>query len=267
MARGGNILRFALGGFALWIGVLVIVGFAYGGRAGDRVAARIADSLAATVTVDGSSLAMVRGHIALTGLTVRKDDIGHLAIDVGHIYCDLPPLGIALVDRECRDLVIDKVRLDVSTLAVFKFKKPKKKPLRARRVEINDAVLAFSPSAFLPELGKIAIKVDYVEAGPTVFKTPVSWIFAMKELRATLDLPADIVIKLHFKDGVLRASGGVFGSTPVDLPFSIPITSEGDDAQVEIKKLVELGKQLAEELVERRAKDWLKSKLPAELPF
>ena len=242
-----------------------IVGFAYGGRAGDKVAARIGDSLAATVTVDDSNLALVRGRLALTGLKVRKDDVGHLAIDIGDIRCELPPLGLSLIDRECRDLVIDKVRLEVSTLAVFKFKKPKRKPLRARRVEINDAVLAFSPSAFLPELGKIEIQVDYVEAGPTVFKTPMSWIFSMKELRATLDLPADIVIKLHFKDGVLRASGGVFGSTPVELPFSIPITGEGDDAQVEIQKLVALGKQLAEELVEKRAKDWLKSKLPGVL--
>jgi hypothetical protein len=153
------------------------------------------------------------------------------------------------------------VRLEVSTLAVFRFKKPRKKPLRVQRVEINDAVLAFSPSAFLPELGKIEIKVDYVEAGETVFKTPMSWIFSMKELRATLDLPAGIVIKLHYQGGVLRASGGVFGTTPVELPVAIPITGEGDDAQVEMKKLVELGKHLAEELVEKRAKDWLKSKL------
>lgn len=260
-------VRFAVGAAFLWIVVLVILGVALGGRVAGRVNERVGDSLAATVTVESSSLALVRGRLELTGFKVRKDDLGHLAIDVADIRCELPPLGLALLDRECRDLVIDKVRLEVSTLAVFKFKKPKKKPLRVRRVEINDAILAFSPSAFLPELGKVEIKVDYVEAGETVFKTPLSWIFSMKELRATLDLPAGIVIKLHYKDGVLRASGGVFGSTPVDLPFSIPITGEGDDAQTEMRKLVELGKLLAEELVEKTAKDWLRSKLPTELPF
>ena len=261
MSRSGKVVRFAVGGVALWIVVLLIVGFLYGGRAGSRVAARVADSLAAEVTFDDSNLGMVRGDLALSGLKVRKDDIGHLWIDIGDIRCDLPPLGLALIDRQCRDLVIDHVRLEVSTLAVFKFKKPKKKPFRVRRVEINDAILAFSPSAFLPELGKIEIKVDHVEAGDTVFKTPLSWIFTMQELRATLALPAGIVVKLHYKGGVLRASGGVFGSTPVDLPFSIPITGEGDDAQTEMRKLVELGKHLAEELVEKKAKDWLKSKL------
>jgi len=267
MSRGGKVVRYAVGGLGLWIVVLAIVGVLYGGRAGSRVAARIGDSLAATVTVEDTNLALVRGHLELTGFKVRKDDLGHLAIDIGDIRCDLPPLGLALVDRECRDLVIDKVRLEVSTLAVFKFKKPRKKPLRVRHVAINDAILAFSPSAFLPELGKIEIKVEHVEAGETVFKTPLSWIFTMKELRATLDLPAGIVVKLHYKDGMLRASGGVFGSTPVELPLAIPIAADGDDAQLEIKKLVELGKQLAEELVEKRAKDWLKSKLPSELPF
>jgi len=267
MSRRGKLVRYTLGGLGLWFGVLLLIGIAFGGRVGRRVTERMADSLAATVTVDSSSLAMIRGHVELTGFKVRKDDIGHLAIDVAEIRCELPPLGLALLDREWRDLVIDKVRLEVSTLAVFKFKKPKRKPLRVRRVEINDAIIAFSPSAFLPELGKIEIRVDYVEAGETVFKTPLSWIFTMKELRATLDLPAGIVVKLHYKDGVLRASGGVFGSTPVDLPFSIPITGEGDDAQTEMRKLFELGKLLAEELVEKKAKDWLRSKLPAELPF
>jgi len=267
MSRGGKVVRFAVGAAVLWIVVLVIIGVAFSGRVAGRVTDRVGDSLAATVTVESSNLAMVRGHLELTGFKVRKDDIGHLSIDVAEIRCELLPLGLALVDRVCRDLVVDKVRLEVSTLAVFKFKKPKKKPLRVRRVEINDAVLTFSPSAFLPELGKVEIKVDYVEAGETVFKTPLSWIFSMKELRATLDLPAGIVVKLHYKDGVLRASGGVFGVAPVELPFSIPITGEGDDAQAEMKKLVQLGKELAEELVEKKAKDWLRSKLPAELPF
>ncbi len=267
MSRGGKVVRFAVGAAILWLVVLVIIGVAFSGRVAGRVTERVGDSLAATVTVESSNLAMVRGHLELSGFKARKDDLGHLAIDIAEIRCELRPLGLSIIDRVCGDLIVDKVRLEVSTLAVFKFKKPKRKPFRVRRVEINDAILAFSPSAFLPELGKIEIKVDYVEAGETVFKTPLSWIFTMKELRATLDLPAGIVIKLHFKDGVLRASGGVFGSTPVELPFSIPITGEGDDAQTEMRKLVELGKMLAEELVEKKAKDWLRSKLPAELPF
>lgn len=259
---GRRILGYAAGAIVLWIVALVILGAVYGGRAGDKLAARVADSLLAQVTVESSSLALVRGHLELEGLKVRKDDLGHLAIDVANVRCDLPPLGLALVDRVCRDLVVEGVRLEVSSASVFRLQKPRRKPLHVEHVEIRGAELVFMPSAFLPELGKIAIHVDHVEAGPTTFKTPLSWIFSMKELRATLDLPGDIVVKLHYADGMLTAAGGIFGVTPVQLPLAIPVAEAADDAQAEVAKLVAMGRELAEQLVARRAKDWLKSKLP-----
>jgi hypothetical protein len=261
MPRGRKIAAYAAGAIALWIIALALVGTFYGTTAGARVAQRVADSLLAEVTVESSDLALVRGRIELMGMKVRKEDLGHLAIDVADVTCELPPLGLALVDRECRELVVDKVRLEVSSAAVFQLKKPKQKPFRARHVELHDAVLTFSPSAFLPDLGKIEIKVDDVVAGPTVFKTPLSWMFSMQQLRATLDLPAGIVVKLEYKNGVLTAAGGIFGTTPVELPIRMPVADPADDAQAEIAKLVKVGRQIAERLVEKRAADWLKSKL------
>lgn len=259
---GRRILGYAVGALALWILVLAVVGPVFGGRIGDRVGQRLADSLVAQVTVERASLALVRGYLELGGLQVRKDDLGHLAIDVAEIRCELPPLGLALVDRRCRDLIVDQVRLEVSSAAVFQLQKPKRRPLSVDHVTINDAELVFSPSAFLPALGEITIKVDHVAAGPTTFKTPLSWMFSMTELRATLDLPAGIVIKLHYKGGVLTAAGGVFGTTPVTLPLAIPVADAADDAKAEIAKLVALGRDLAQQLVTRRAQDWLESKLP-----
>ena len=247
---------------ALWIAVLAIVSVFYSGRAGERVATRVADSLGAEVTIADTNLKLVRGGVVMEGFKARKDDLGHLAIDIASIDCDLPPLGLALFDRVCSDLVIDKVRLEVSTLAVFRFKKPKRTPFRTEHVRIRDAQLTFSPSAFVPDLGKIDIQVDEVEAGPTVFKTPLSWLFSMTRLTSTLDLPGDIVVELHYERGLLRAKGGIFGSTPVELPITLPVADAADDAQAEMAKLVAFGKDLAKELVEHRAKDWLKSKLP-----
>jgi hypothetical protein len=259
MKRAG---RIAIGIVALWIVFLLIFGAAYGSRAGERVANRIGESMLATASVDDSSLSLVRGWVELDGLHVRKDDLGVLAIDVGHVECDLLPMGLALIDRSCGDLVVDKVRLTMTSAAVLQLKRPKREPLGADRVVINDAVLTFSPSAFLPELGKIEIRVDYVEAGPTTFKTPLSWIFSMRELRATLDLPADIVVKLAYKNGAFTAQGSIFGSAPVSLPVSLPTIDNADDAKAEIAKLVTFAKDLAEDLLETRAKNWLKSKLP-----
>lgn len=253
--------RIALGVIALWFAFLVIVGFAYGNRAGERVANRIGESMMAKATVDSSSLSLVRGWVDLDGLKVRKDDVGVLEIDIGHIECDLLPMGLALIDRTCGDLVIDKVRLTMTSAAVLQMKRPKRKPLRVDRVEIRDAVLTFSPSAFLPDLGKIEIRVDYVEAGPTTFKTPLSWIFSMRELRATLDLPADIVLVVGYRYGAFTVQGSIFGSTPVTLPVSLPTANSADDAKAEIAKLITFAKDLAEDLLETRAKNWLKSKL------
>lgn len=254
-------LQAIIGALVLWLVALVIIGIVYGGRAGDRVATRIADSLVADVTLESSTLALVRGHVVLDGLKVRKEDLGHLSIDVDSIRCELPPLGVALVDRECRDLVVQGVRLEVSAAAVFQLKKPKRAPLHVRHVEIKDAVLTFAPSAFIPALGRISIKIDHAEAGPTTFKTPLSWIFSLTALEATLELPAGITVKLGYRDGMLTAAGGIFGATPVKLPFAIPVPDSAEDAKEEIMKLVTVGRQLAEELVARRAEDWLKQKL------
>ncbi len=254
-------LKALIGTLILWLGAMVIVGVIYGGRAGDRVATRIADSLVAEVTLESSSLAMIRGHLVLDGLKVRKDDLGRLSIDVDTIRCELPPLGIALVDRECRDLIVKGVRLEVTAAAVFQLKKPKRAPLHVRHVEIRDAVLTFAPSAFIPALGRISIKIVHAEAGPTTFKTPLSWIFSLRALEATIELPAGITVKLGYANGKLTAAGGIFGTTPVVLPFAIPIPQSAEDAKKEIEALVSLGKDLAEQLVAKRAEDWLKQKL------
>jgi hypothetical protein len=254
-------VKIVVGVIAAWLIALVIIGVVYGGRAGDRVSSRIADSLVADVSLEGSNLALVRGHLVLDGMKVRKEDLGHLAIDVDTIRCELPPLGVALVDHECRDLVVQGVRLDVSAAAVFKLVRPKREPLRVQHVEITNAVLTFAPSAFIPSLGRIAIRIDHATAGATTFKTPLSWLFSLTALDATIELPAGITVRLGYKDGMLTAAGGIFGTTPVSLPFAIPVPDSADDAVEEIKKLVALGRDLAEQLVARRAEDWLKRKL------
>ena len=89
----GRIARYTVGAFVLWIVGLALGGVVFGGRVGDDVASRIGESLVAQATVGGSHLALVRGRIELDDLAVRKDDLGHLALDVAEIRCELPPLG------------------------------------------------------------------------------------------------------------------------------------------------------------------------------
>lgn len=245
-----------------WLAALLIADVAFEGRTRRGVAERIAESLQADATIDRGDLALVRGAIDLEGLTVRRDDlIGHLSITVASLHCELRPLGLALLDRNCRELAIRGTRLEVSTAALFKLKRPKRPPLHAGHVVIDDAHLELSPSALLPSLGHVAIVIEHAEAGETIFKTPLSWLFALRALRATIDLPAGITLQLTYDQGVLRVVGGMFGATPIALPVALPVADLADDPRAEIARLIAFGKDVAERLVTRKAEDWLKSKL------
>jgi len=60
---------------------------------------------------------------------------------------------------------------------------------------------------------------------------------------------------------VFGAAGSLFGSTPVQLPLQLPVATLYTDAHDEIQALVKLGTDLAEQLVAKRAEDWIRSKL------
>jgi hypothetical protein len=242
-----------------WIVAMLVVGAVFADRMADRVTERLGESLQATATVGSSDLAMLRGRLELGALAVRKDDVGKLALDVDDVRCELPPLGLALVDRSCGELAVRGVRLEVSTAAVFQIHNPKRKPIHADRVVIDDAVFVFAPSAMVSSLGRIAIFIDHAEAGPTVFKTPLSWLFSLQVLRARLELPAGATVQLRFDRGVLSAAGTLFGSSPASVHVTLP--APHGDARDEIRQLADLGIDFAEQLVTKRAEDWIRSKL------
>jgi hypothetical protein len=250
------------GVLAAWLVLLLVLGFLLGSRQERHTRARLAESLQARVAIAGSDLALIRGRLRLTGLGIQRDDaVGHLSIEVGQVRCELAPLGVALLDRDCRELAVRGVRLEVSTAALFKLQRPKQKPIRADAVVIDDATLVFLPNAFVPNLGRIEIEIQHAESGPTLLRTPLSWLFALRELRATLALPAGITLHLAYEAGVLTASGSVFGTSPVALPIELPVADAARDAAEETRLLGELGKDIAERLVAKRAKDWLQQKL------
>jgi hypothetical protein len=248
--------------FAGWLAALVVLSMTLGGRQERQTRERIAESLRATVTIGDSDLALVRGRLTLERLAIRRDDVvGHLAIDVASVRCELAPLGFALVDHGCRELVIEQPRLEVSTAALFKLKTPKRTPIKTDRVVIDNAVLVFLPSAIVPSLGRIEISIDHAVAGPTVMRTPLSWLFALEELRARFALPAGITLQLDYRLGMLTVAGSLLGSAPVTLPVQLPVAETARDAHEEVQLLVNLGKDIAERVVAKRAEDWLRSKL------
>ncbi len=260
-----RIAKLLAGLLVVWVVGLAIASFALSARTGRHVADRLGATLQATATIGDSDLALLRGGLELEDVALRRDDlIGKLSLDIGSVRCDLPPLGLALVDRTCGDLVVRDIRMEVSTAALFGLQRRKRAPLRADRVVIDNADLVFSPSAFLPSLGRVQIKIEHAEAGPTVFKTPLSWLFSLRELRASLALPAGITLQLTYRDGRLGAAGSLFGSTPVEIPITLPVASAADDARGELRRLFAFGRELANQLVAQRAQDWLQKQLPIQ---
>ncbi len=257
--------RLALGGViavVAWFGTLLILDAVLASRQATATTTRIGESLQGRTTIGELDLALIRGHLAMSALAVHRDDlVGHLALEVAEVDCSLAPLGRALFDRDCRELAVRGVRLDVSTAALFQLQHPKHPPIRVGRVVIDDAELAFSPSAFLPSLGRIAIEIEHAESGPTVFVTPLSWIFSLERLRARIELPAGMSVALGYEHGVFAAAGSLFGGRPVEIPLRLPVATLHADAQAEIAALVRLGTEVAEKLVARRAEDWLRSNL------
>jgi hypothetical protein len=246
----------------VWLAALLVIGLALEGRTRRGVASRLAESLKADATIDRGSLSLVRGRIDLDELSVQRADlIGQLSLRIAGLSCDLPPLGLALFDRSCRELAIRGTRLDVSTFALFRLPHPKRPPLHAAHLVIDDARLELAATALFPNLGRVTIQIAHAEAGDTVFKTPLSFLFALQALDATIDLPGNVTLHLTYQLGQLQVAGSIFGSTPVALPLTIPLADLTDDASAEITKLVALGKDLAERLIAQRAEAWLKSQL------
>lgn len=246
----------------LWLIALAILGVVFGGRQDRITRERIGGSLQAQVAIGSCDLALVRGRLSLDNLAIRRDDVvGHLAIDVQAVRCELAPLGWALVDRDCRELAVRGVRFEVSSSALFKLPRPSSEPIRADRVVIDDAVLVFLPSAFAPNLGRIEIAIEHAVTGPTVMRTPLSWLFSVQELSARFSLPAGITLHVLYRDGILTAAGSLFGGRPVEIPVQLPVAEAAHDAHEEMQLLLATGKDIAERLVAKRASDWLNSKL------
>jgi hypothetical protein len=108
-------------------------------------------------------------------------------------------------------------------------------------------------------LPNVRIAIAHAEAGATTFKTPLSWIFALRTLRARVELPIG-VIELAYANGVVTATG--LGATPVSVPVVLPSQELADEPQQEIERLVKFGRELGERLVAQKVGDWLRDKLP-----
>jgi hypothetical protein len=249
-----RIASIATGAAALWIAALIVAGFAANGCQRRAVEARIARSLEATAAFDDSSLTLLRGGFTGTGLSITKQSaLGSLRVRVDELDADLAPFGIALADSRPRVLRLSGVELEATSLEILRVARRGGRPFAVDALELRDVHFVAMPVGLMPGLGRIEVTISRARSGPTVLRTPLSWVFALEELTAAIALPGGVHVELAYANGTLRAKGGVFGATAVELPFAIPVA----DPAREIEQLQSLALELAKQMTLTQAESWL----------
>ena len=253
-SRLRRIVTVAASLFALWTVALIVAGFAAVGCQRRRVEGRIARSFEATAAFGDADLSLLRGTFHGTDLAIAKDvTAGTLRVKVKQLDAELAPLGIALVDSRLRELRLSGVELEASNLALLQTRSHGGKPFAVDALELRDVHLAAMPTMILPSFGRLEVHLERATAGPTVLRTALSWVFSLRSLVARVDLPGGVTIRLAYDHGRLRAQGGMFGSTPVEVPFAIPVL----DPAHEMEQLAALGIELVQKMTMRQAEEWL----------
>lgn len=236
---------------AAWVGAVFVYGVAMRGRVGEQVRGRLAESLDARVRFAEFDLELVRGAFAIEGVAIERDHDGHLQAGVERIDAAIAPLGAYLWDRDLGPVEVEGVDLDVRGFGVLRIVPPPRPPVRMAHLAIDDAQLRFA--AANTSWQRFQVTIDHADAGRTVLRTPLSWVFALEHLDATLELPGVAPITLHYGNGRLDASGGLFGDAPVSIPVSLPMPVPGHEGQ----QLLSLGEDVAERLALARASGWI----------
>jgi len=236
-----------------WVALLGVIGWLGDGCARARTEGHLAESMRAKVTLGSMDLGLVTGSAELRDLRIERQDQGVFRIAIQRLDADLPPLGLALVSREIGEVVVRGVDVQVSALGVLDLRGGKREPVTFERLDVRDARLHLQAVSLIPGLAGVDLTVERAIAGRTTLRTPLSWLFALEELRARIDLPAGISATLHYRDGTLTIAGSFLGSEPIELPFVIPVLEPAR----ELEQLAQMGRALAGELVAELGTRWL----------
>ncbi len=206
----------------------------------------------AAVTIGDLDLGLVTGAIEVDDVHIVKDDRGYLRIDVDRVDLDVLPLGLALVSDSAGDVRVRGVDVQISALGALDLRGGVRAPMVFDSLVVENAHVRVDAVQVLPGLAGVDVTIDRAHAGETTLRTPLSWLFALEDLRAHFDLPFGGTVVAEYARGMLTLSGGIFGSTPVTLPFEIPVLEPAR----EVEQLAELGRSVVTELA-KQAKDAL----------
>jgi len=236
-----------------WIAALALFGWLGDGCARDRAERRLAASMRANVSIGAVDVGLVTGELAIRGVRLERVERGVLRLAIEQVDVDLPPLGLALVQDELGAVVVRGVEVELSALGVLDLRGAGGAPVSFDRLELRDAHVALEGTSIVPGLARLELTIERAVAGRTTMRTPLSWLFALRELTARLALPIGLTARVTYADGVLRIAGGLFGETPIVVPFAIPVLEPAR----EVEQLGEIGRALGGALATQLRLRWI----------
>jgi hypothetical protein len=234
-----------VGAFATWVVLLVVMGWLGDGCARARTERRLAGSMKAKVSIGSMDIGLVTGSADVRDVRIEREDRGVLRLSMKQIDADLPPLGLALVSKELGEVRVRGVDVHVTAMGVLDMRGGSRGPVTFERLDLRDARLRLDAVTLVPGMVGLDLRIEHAIAGRTTLRTPLSWLFALEELRVVVDLPLGATATVHYKDGRVTISGALLGSESIELPFAIPVLEPAR----ELEQLAEMGRALARELV------------------
>ncbi len=205
----------------LWLVILLTIGWTADGCARDRAQARLAASMRATVTIGEVDLGLVTGAIAIRDLRVLKDDRGLFRLGIKQLDVDVLPLGLALLQDSVGEVHARGVDVELSALGALELGGEGKAPVTFDRLVIDDLHVSLAAVSVLP-VGRLEVTVERAVAGKTTLRTPLSWLFALQELRARVELPLGLTVRVAYRAGTLTLSGDLFGTQAMNSKHKLP---------------------------------------------
>lgn len=245
-----------VGATVFWMFLLVLMGWFGDGCARERTERRLAGSMKAKVSIGSMDIGLLTGTAELHDVKIERNDRGVFRLAIKRLDADLPPFGLALVSKQLGEVVVRGVDVQVTAMGVLDLRGGSREPVTFERLDIRDARVKLDAVSLLPGIAGLDLKVEHAIAGRTTLRTPLSWVFSLRELRATVDLPAGATATLHYKDGKLKIAGSMFGADPIELPFAIPVLEPAR----ELEQLAEMGRALAAELAAELGARFLEDK-------
>lgn len=253
-SRLGRAAKVLTGALAVWCVALIVAGYAAAGCQQRKIEARIATAFEGDARFGDAQLSLLRGSFGGDDLAIKKTSpLGTMTVTVGRLEADLAPLGWALVDAHMRELRLSDVELAASSFELLRPRNRGGKPFAVDGLVLDNVHFVTPSVPLMPALGALEVTIDHARCGPTVLRTALSWVFSVEELVARVDVGGGVTVRVDYRGGNMKASGGVFGGGWVDVPFTIPVVEPAH----ELEQLARMGVDLAEKMTVQQAEGLL----------